>query len=58
MSDKPRATLDVECPRCRKLYEVTSAEVVRGAWRDCPRCAAPCDTEDDKPDSERGDGDA
>lgn len=58
MSHKSRTMVDVECPKCRMVYGVTSSEVVRGTWRDCPRCSAPCDFEDDKPGDERGDGDS
>jgi len=38
---KPRAVLDVECPVCGHIHGVTSAQVMAGTWRDCPKCGAP-----------------
>ena len=58
MSHKPRTTLEVQCGRCRHVYRATSEEVRAGTWRNCPKCRAPCDYEDDEPGDERRDGDS
>ena len=39
----PRAVLDVQCGRCGHINAVTSDEVLRGRWRDCPVCGASAD---------------
>lgn len=53
---KGRAVLDVECPVCAHIYSVSSAQVVAGTWRDCPKCGAPADAvpENDSADTPGG----
>lgn len=42
---RARAVLDVQCARCGHIHSVTSEEVIKGRWRDCPKCDAPADAE-------------
>jgi len=44
---KPRAILDVECAICGHIHSATSEEVISGTWRDCPKCGAPPDAEEE-----------
>ena len=31
--------IEVTCPRCETVYSVTTADIRRGTWRQCPQCA-------------------